>query len=179
MPCIYDTRFARDAKGNLLFANGTGPEGKVVRRNRFVKMGKKVGYVDFASRKYFKPVDREAEDQNEKDREWLLKELAAKGIDDIPDDATLSELGATYDKFDPRLAVAMRKVKRIRSRIFGSKKGKKKTALVSKPENAAEKKALQEWLKENKVPFHPANGIAKLKELKEAKEEELTNPGTD
>ena len=120
MPCVYDTRFARDEKGNLLFANGVGPSGNVERRNRFVKFGKKVKYVDFASRKYFKPLDEETRKQDEKDREWLFKNLSAR-FDDIPEDATLSELGATYDKHDTRLTVAMRKVKTKKSRIFGKK----------------------------------------------------------
>jgi hypothetical protein len=161
MPCIYDTRFVRDKKGKILYASGTGESGKVERRNRFVKRGKRVGYVDFASRKYFEPVDDEAKAQNKKDYAWLLKELEAKGITDIPEDATLSELGATYDKHDPRLAVAMLKVKKVKSRVFGVKKGKKSEI------DKAEKESIKKELDALKVSYHPATGIDKLKTLLE------------
>jgi hypothetical protein len=121
-PCVYDSRFDPDLKDGTL-------KGEVVRINRHVKFGQIMPWVDFASRKHFEAVDATAKKDNRERHNWLIKELKEIGAA-IPDDATLSELGATYDKLDDRLAQAMCRTVKKKSRVFGLKpgvKGKKKS----------------------------------------------------
>lgn len=113
-PCVYDSRFDTN------LADGTD-NGVVIRRNQHVKEGKVCSWIDPCSRKHFEPVNKEARAQDAKDRTFLLRELKRLGVDDIPEDATLSELCKTYNHLDPRLNIGRRKQYAQKDRVFGKK----------------------------------------------------------
>lgn len=162
-PCISDTRFDRDGRLELIYRDGT-IGGKVVRTCKHVKKGKVVRWVDPSSRKHFIAVDDEARKCNELDREFLLKELSKIVVNGkklaIPPDATLSELGATYNKFDPRMAKVQNKRTKSKSRIFGFEE-------INADESGETVESLKSWLDEHDVKYHHKAGIDKLRELKE------------
>ena len=161
-PCIYDSRF--DPKVTDLAYGG-----KVKRRHRHVKRGVILGYVGFESRHQFIAMDKETEKQNEKDRKMLLRLLDDMGVDTTGDEP-LHVLGKTYNFYDPRMKHVYRKSGKYTDRVPILKLKKAESDVTD------EKDMLKKWLKENNVDFHHSLGVAKLRELKEAKEEELTKP---
>lgn len=149
-PCVYDSRFNAD------LADGT-EGGRVIRHNIHVKQGKRLPWVDPCSRKHFKPVGRGARDQDARDRKFLIRELEARGIDNIPDDAKIWELGETYNVTDERLNLNPKRKSENRNRVFGAKK--------KEPAEESEKEELKAILKDRKVKFHHNSNLNTLKRL--------------
>lgn len=158
VPCISDSRFNKDLKDGTI-------NGKVIRTCKHVRKGKVVRWVDPASRKHFLPLDDEARRQDKEDFEFLFDFLTKKGCS-FPPDVTLSELGETYNRLDPRL-------NHVRAKDYVMKKRKFDIVTGVSTEKGNEKEELKAWLKEKNVSFHHASGIEKLRQLKTDKEAEL------
>jgi hypothetical protein len=153
-PCIEDSRFNRD------LATGT-VDGKVVRKSRHVPFGKTTAWVDPASRKHFEPANDEAEKANKEDCKWLLEQLAKVEVNgkklDIPADATISELGEWYNKYDKRLNIAVHRGATQKKRALGFKETNEVVEMTN-----AELKAI---LDDRGVPYGANDNKTKLKEL--------------
>jgi hypothetical protein len=155
-PCIEDSRFNRDSKSGLI-------DGRVKRRNRHVPFGRTTAWVDPASRQHFEPVNDEARKANEDDYKWLIEQLAKVEINgkklDVPEDATLSELGEWYNKYDKRLNLAIHAGAKKKKRVIGLKNvdAKEDVELTN-----AELKAI---LDDRGISYGANDNKAKLKEL--------------
>jgi hypothetical protein len=68
---------------------------KPIKKYKSVKCGEKVGWVDFCSRKHFKPTDKATEKQHKEDFVAIKAELKAElkkiGAKQLPDNATFAE----------------------------------------------------------------------------------------
>jgi hypothetical protein len=163
-PCVFDSRFARDGRGELIYRDGT-INGKVVRKCRRVVRGESVAFVDFASRKRFEATDDKTKEQDKQDHAWLLKELTKIGAD-IPDNPTLSELGAAYDRFDPRMAIATGQFVKKMDRKIGLKADVKSgNVLNGVEEDELTNAQLKAILDERGVSYPSIVNKAQLKEL--------------
>ena len=150
--------------------------GKVLRKYKHnVSMGDKLAWVGVESRDQFKPINKEAEALNKADyallKRWLIDRNA-----EVPDNATLGELGKSFNRHDPRLAHVYKRANshRKKSRVFEVSESPVPTPVNENAnDEQAEKEELKKWLDENGVKYHPKSGLLKLKEAKAAREKEL------
>lgn len=157
-PCTYDSRFDPDVADGTL-------RGKVRRKiKQGVKMGQSLPWIGVESRDQFVPVNDVAKKLNKHDREFLLAELKKLNIE-VPADATLGELGKTFNRYDPRLAHCFAKYG-IQKSVARTFKPKVDVPLKDDEGTETEKANLKLWLDDHKVPYHQMLGLKKLRQLK-------------
>jgi len=178
-PCIEDSRFLRDSEGDLMHPKGT-VNGRVSRKYRHVKKDGILSWVGFESRHQFIAMNKETVEQNERDRQMLIRLLRAMDINgeklDIQGDEPLHVLAKTYNYYDPRLAhihiKSMDASKQIP--IIGTKPADPETPGNTQADEY-ERQSLLEWHAENNPDkkVHPQTGLVKLRQWKVEREAEI------